>query len=258
MKRDGAEMRGMKIEVVLGIAIVALLGVGVWQQQQVIDELAALRTSGGVRTASGGNVPAVQAPKAPSALAPVSLDFDIKNAAIRGQSMGDVVFLEFSDFQCPFCKRYIDEVYPRLAADYVDTGKIRYAFRHFPLESLHPNAMNSALAASCAQREGKFWQMHDRLFGKQQALDLPALLTYGAAVGANDGTYRACLTSKATLPQVQADGDVALRSELTGTPGFFVGRVGADGKLHATRRVIGAQAYSVFQSAIDDVLASKK
>ena len=256
MSRNGVEMRGMKIELVLGVVIVAMLGIGLWQQQQVIGALVALRTSGGARAAAG-NAPVINSPKAPSPLATVSLDFDLKGAAIRGQSTGDVVFLEFSDFQCPFCKRYIDEVYPRIAADYIDSGKIRYAFRHFPLESLHPNAMNSALAASCAQRDGKFWQMHDRLFSNQQALDLPALLTYGAAVGANDARYRACVTGKATLSQVQADGDVALRSELTGTPGFFVGHVGADGKLHAVRRVIGSQPYTVFQSAIDDVLAKK-
>lgn len=252
-------MRSMRIEVVLGVAIVAMLGIGLWQQQQVIGELQSLRAgSGGARpAAAGNNAPVIQAPKQPGALATVSLDFDIKGAAIRGQSSTDVVFLEFSDFQCPFCKRYIDDVYKRISADYVDTGKIRYAFRHFPLESLHPNAINAALAASCAQRDSKFWPMHDRLFSNQQALDLPSLLTYGAAVGANDAAYRACVTSRETMAQVQADGDVALRSELTGTPGFFVGRVAADGKLHALRRVIGSQAYSVFQTAIDDVLAKR-
>ena len=249
-------MRGMRIDVVIGTVIVLLLGVGVWQQQQVIGELAAMRASGGARTPPTAVAAPAQQPK-PSALSTVSLDFDIKSAAIRGQSTGDVVFLEFSDFQCPFCKRYIDEVYPRIAADYVDTGKIRYVFRHFPLESLHPNAKNAALAASCAQRDGKFWQMHDRLFSNQQALELPALLTYGAIVGANDSKYRACLSGQATQAQVQDDSDVALRAQLTGTPGFFVGRMGADGKLHAVRRVIGAQPFSVFQAAIDEVLAGK-
>lgn len=251
-------MRGMKAEVVLGLVVVAMLGIGLWQQQQMIRELAALHAAGGGRAAPPvGTGAIVQAPNTQPDLATVSLDFDIKDAAIRGQSAADVVFLEFSDFQCPFCKRYSDKVYPRIVADYVDTGKIRYAFRHFPLESLHPNAMNAALAASCAHREGKFWQMHDRLFSNQQALDLPSLLTYGAAVGANDARYRDCVTSRATQSQVQADADVALRSELTGTPGFFVGRVTADGKLHAVRRVIGSQAYSLFQGAIDDVLAKR-
>ena len=244
-------MRESSVQTVFGGLIIAGLCIGLWQQQQIIALL------GRAPSAPQAAVAPAAAPKAPPAIATVSLDVAVAGFPSRGSSAAQVVVLEFSDFQCPFCGRYVRDTYPRLSTDYVDAGKVRYVFRHFPLESIHPNAKNAALAAGCAGNQGKFWEMHDRLFANQQALDLPALLTYGGALGMNDGKYRACVTGQETARALDADKADALRAEFTGTPAFLIGRISADGRLHAVRRLLGSQPYSVFQSAIDDVLAGK-
>jgi len=247
-------MRAWKIETVFGAVITVGLLFGLWQQQQIITLLS--RTGGASGTPQAAAAPAA-APKAPPAIATVSLDVAVAGFPSRGSSAAQVVVLEFSDFQCPFCGRYVRDTYPRLANDYVDSGKVRYVFRHFPLENIHPNAKNAALAAGCAGNQGKFWEMHDRLFANQQALDLPSLLTYGGALGLNDGKYRTCVTGQETARALDADKADALRAEFTGTPAFLIGRMSGDGKLHAVRRMLGAQPYSVFQSALEEVLAGK-
>ena len=236
--------------------LVAGLGLGLWQQQRILTRLDKMAVAGPVPKAPAAGSTA-QPPRAPSAVSTVNLDFSIDGAPTRGAAGASVVFLEFSDFQCPFCGRYVQDVYPRISAAYVDTGKVRYVFRHMPLESIHPNAMNAAVAASCADAQGKFWPMHDRLFANQGALALSSLLTYGAPLGLDDGRYKACLKAQEPLPRIRADHADGLRGELTGTPGFFVGRSGPDGRLHAVRRIIGAQPFSVFQMALDDVLAGR-
>ncbi len=247
-------MRESRLQTVFGGLIVAGLCFGLWQQQQVIEELSLLRTGGAPRPAAAANAPAA---KAPPAVATVSLDLALTGSPVRGRADASVVLLEFSDFQCPFCGRYVRDTYPRVAADYIDTGKIRYVFRNLPLESLHPNAMNAAIAAGCSAAQGKFWEMHDRLFANQTELALPALLSYGSGLGMDEARYRKCLNGQESVAAVQADRADALKAELTGTPAFFVGRVGPDGRLHAVRRLVGAVPYSLFQSAIDEVLAGK-
>lgn len=165
--------------------------------------------------------------------------------------------LEFSDFQCPFCGRYVRDTYPKISSDYVDSGKVKYAFKHYPIESIHPLAKNAALAAVCSDAQGKFWEMHDRLFADQSAIDLPTLLTLARPIGLNDTKYRSCLTGQEGNSTLATDKADSLKAEFSGTPAFLIGRVGADGVLHATRRVVGAQPFSVFQRALDEVIAGR-
>jgi protein-disulfide isomerase len=85
---------------------------------------------------------------------------------VQGASSAPVTIVEYSDFQCPYCARYSTETYPEIKAQYIDTGKVRYMFRHFPL-SFHSEAELAAQAAECAGEQGKFWEMHDTLFANQ-------------------------------------------------------------------------------------------
>ena len=251
-------MRAWKVETLLGSLIIALLLGGLWQQRQILNQLVILAGRGGAAVPQGAAAaPALAPAKAPPAASVVSLDFALGGAPSKGRSQVEVAMLEFSDFQCPFCSRYVRDTFPRVFADYVDTGKIRYVFRNFPLESIHPNAKNAALAATCSALQGRFWEMHDRLFLNQGALDLPSLLGYGAGLGIDENKYRTCLQGQATGALVQTDKEMALKAELTGTPAFFIGRVGSDGVLHATRKISGAFPYSVFQTAIEDILAGR-
>jgi len=195
-----------------------------------------------------------QGPPAPPQLpsAPIS----IAGAATRGNPAAKLVIVEFSDFQCPYCGRYSRETYTQLERDYVDTSKVRYVFRHFPLERLHPNAFKAAEAGECALQQGKFWEMHTRLFANQLALADTDLLNHARAVGLDAGTFQACVLSGPVSARVRQDLDEGARAGVTGTPTMFLGTLQKDGQVYVLRKVVGAVAYPSLKSTIDALLVS--
>lgn len=236
------------------VVVLAGFGVVLWRQQQLIDKLSA--PGAGVQTAipSANNI---EMPKPTPALSNVDFRVPIGGAPSRGSNATDVVFIEYSDFQCPYCARYVRDVLPRLQQEYIDTGKARYVFKQFPLEGIHPNAMGAAVVSSCAVAPGKFWELHDAFFENQNALDPPSLMGTAARLGLSDPAFKACVEQQSPLALINNSRQEAVAAGFTGTPGFLVGRVGGDGVVHATRRLYGANPYSLFQSALNDVLAEK-
>ncbi|MDP2638073.1 MAG: thioredoxin domain-containing protein, partial [Candidatus Levybacteria bacterium] len=83
-----------------------------------------------------------------------------------GEKNAKVTIIEFADLECPFCKRYFTDAFPQIKKDYIDTGKAAYYYRHFPLD-FHPLAKPFAQASECANEQGKFWEMHDKIFQEQ-------------------------------------------------------------------------------------------
>ena len=108
---------------------------------------------------------------------------DLTDAPSRGNQAAQVTLVEFSDYQCPFCGQFTREALPQVLAEYVNSGKIRYVFRDFPLEGLHPDATKAAEAAHCAGEQNKYWSMHDRLFENQEKLGIPDLRAYASDLG---------------------------------------------------------------------------
>jgi protein-disulfide isomerase len=246
---------------VLLVVVVVAGGMIVWRQQRVIDEWPRGRTVPASATTPAG------APAAPvetidlgtptPPLSSVENDVSFAGAPVRGRADARVVFVEYSDFQCPFCGRFQRETYPRLVRDYVDTGKVRYVFQQLPLESLHPNAMGAAIFATCSAAQGQFWPVHDRLFANQTALGAPLLMAYADGLGMDMAALARCVASDAPKAAINASRTDAIAAGFMGTPGFLVGTETPAGVLHAVRRVYGAAPYSLFQSAIEDVLAGK-
>ncbi|PYR49461.1 MAG: hypothetical protein DMF95_12325 [Acidobacteria bacterium] len=117
-------------------------------------------------------------PSGPVANAIVSL----RDVMIKGNVTARVALVEFSDYECPFCGRYATQSFPEVEREYIDTGKIQYAFIDFPLESIHPQAVKAAEAALCAGDQGIYWDMHDRLMRNQNARSPSALPTQAAAM----------------------------------------------------------------------------
>jgi len=101
---------------------------------------------------------------------------------IMGKKDAPVTMIEFSDYQCPFCRRFFETTLPTLKAEYVETGKVRYVFRDFPLDQIHPHARKAAEAAHCAGDQGKYWEMHDLLFQNPQALRVESLKTHARSL----------------------------------------------------------------------------
>lgn len=146
---------------------------------------------------------------------------------------------------------------PQLEKEYIDTGKMKYVFMDFPLP-IHAQAMKASEAAWCAGDQGKFWEMHDRLFANQNALAPEALLKHAEALGLDAAQFRQCLDSGKQATQIKAAMAEGQKAGTTGTPAFLLGFVEADGKVRATKKISGAVPYATFKATIDEMLSSKK
>ena len=182
-----------------------------------------------------------QAAAAPTAAAsPVTLNVD--GRPFRGSEGAPVTIVEFSDFQCTFCKSYVDQTLPLVLSTY--GSRVRYVFWNFPISQLHPQAAKAAEAAMCAGDQGKFWEYHDLLFQNQGALDASSLKSYARNLGMDGGAFDSCLNSGKYTAAVQKDFDEGRADGVTGTPTFFVNG----------RKLVGAQPFAAFQRVIEDEL----
>ena len=176
-------------------------------------------------------------------------------AAAMGAKTAPVVVMEFSDFHCPFCRRHATTVLPRLKRDYVDTGKVRYVFRHFPLDT-HPDAPAAGAAAACAGRQGKFWEMHDRFFEPAGRVSPADLDSHALVLGLDLARFRPCLEREG---REDVRRDTALGQELgiSGTPAFIFGTTQSGDSMAPVSSISGADTYEAFAKAIDALLTVK-
>jgi protein-disulfide isomerase len=177
-------------------------------------------------------------------------------AATNALRDSDVVVVEFSDFECPYCGRYASDTFGEIRQKLVTTGAVAYVFRHFPLVPLHKRAAQAAAAAECARAAGRFWEMHDVLFAHQRALEATDVAGYAKDIGLNPDEFRSCLTTKPEA--VFADMAEGRRLRVNSTPTFFIGRLDATDrtKVNIMRRIRGSRPYTVFAAAIDDLKRS--
>lgn len=180
----------------------------------------------------------------------VSLD----GAALRGSRQAPLAVIVYSDFQCPFCAHFADTAFRELDRDYIAEGKVVFAFRHLALSD-HNQAFDAASAATCAGRQGKFWEMHDRLFANVKTFATAPWRTFAADLGLNGAQFDACL-EKEGPEAVRADLALADALEISGTPSFLIGRLGRDGRVRVTNRMAGALPIVSFRKVIDPLLAN--
>lgn len=178
-------------------------------------------------------------------------------ATLKGSSSAPVVLIEFSDYVCPFCKRSETEVLPKLAEEYIESGRVQLAFKQHPLEKLHPGATKAAEAALCAGREGKFWQMHAALFSDQKQVDHASLTARATALALDEQSFEACLDGQLAA-QVQSDVREAEGLGLSVTPAFLIGRREASGLVKVVTVLTGAQPVQKFKEAFDRALGSSE
>ena len=140
-----------------------------------------------------------------------------------GPDHAPVTVVEYGDFECPNCKQAAPAV-KLLLERYAE--RVHFAYRHFPLEDVHPHALLAAQAAECAGGQGKFWQMHDLLFAHQDQLKAKSLHTYAEQLGLDMARFKAELDDQVYLQRVREHIASGLKSGVRGTPGIFVnGRI---------------------------------
>ena len=167
------------------------------------------------------------------ALAPPRVDVGADDDPFMGPQDAPVTLVEFSDFQCPYCRR-VQSVLKRLMTAY--HGQLKLVFRDFPLRQIHPEAQKAAEAAQCANDQGQFWQYHDRLFAATE-LGVEHLKQYAVELGLDAEGFNACLDSEKYRQEVQDDIDDARAVGVNATPSFFVNGLPINGAVPFERFV---------------------
>jgi protein-disulfide isomerase len=170
---------------------------------------------------------------------------------IMGNKNAKVTIVEFSDYQCSFCRRFWSDTLPPIKKEYIDTGKVKFVYRDFPL-NFHPSAQASAEAAECAADQGKFWEMHDKLFAEQAKkgtgtiqYTVNDIKSWAVQIGLNSTTFNSCLDSGKYKSEVDKDAADGAKIGINGTPGFIIG----------SQTISGAYPFSEFKRVIDSELA---
>tara|TARA_Y100000310_G_scaffold77162_1_gene73717 strand:+ start:3620 stop:4333 length:714 start_codon:yes stop_codon:yes gene_type:complete len=178
----------------------------------------------------------------------------VDDDAVLGDADAPITIIEFSDLECPYCKRHHDETFPLIKSQYIDTGKIKYVFRDFTPTlvnpSYHPNAINAAMAVECVGEQGDeaYWKMLDKVFSNQGSNSLDNLKSLASGLGYDIDN---CLDSKKYESEVQKDFVDGQSAGIEGTPGFVIMKTGDDeGTL-----ISGAYPFSTFQEVIETKLA---
>lgn len=211
------------------------------------------------KTPAAATDTAVQAPEtAPTdSKATTSLDDD---PVLGDKKKAAVAIVEFSDYECPFCKRFHEETFDKLVKDYVDTGKAVLAFRDFPLSFHEPNASLEAGVANCVRKEKgdtAYFAFSQAVYAGTQAngKGLPAgkLDELIRKAGANPATVNACAASDAVKQEIAKDIEAGGKAGISGTPSFIVGTLNADGTVTG-ERIVGAVPIDSFKTAIEKYL----
>jgi len=174
------------------------------------------------------------------------------NEYALGAASAPVTLLEFTDYQCPFCRRFQAESWPQIKKDYVDTGKVRFIVRDLPL-SFHSNARPAAEAVHCAGEQGHFWPMHTGLLAKDADLSPQGLEARASSLGVDLPRFRKCIAANKYESAIAANSAQADVLGIRGTPAFVVGAA-AHGKLDGVL-LEGALPYDTFRMILEALLA---
>ncbi len=171
-------------------------------------------------------------------------DIPVDDDYVYGNVDAPITIVEFSDFECPYCQRWYDQVWKRLREEYPD--QVRLVYRDFPLPG-HPNSTPSAEAANCAGEQGEYYAFHDLLFNGEMGLSVDAFLNYAGDLNLNLDEFKKCLEERRYQAEVEADYAWASEFGVSSTPTFFINGI----------PLVGAQPFEVFKQVIDLELAGK-
>jgi protein-disulfide isomerase len=179
---------------------------------------------------------------------PVRAKLDLSGFQMLGSKNAPVTLVEFTDYQCPYCKQFHVAVFGELKKNYIDTGKVRFYSRDLPLDSIHPNASRAAQAGRCASDQGQFWKMRDLMGANSDKLDLESLVAEAGSLQMDTKAFRGCVESQKYKEAVQTDVQEALKIGAQATPTFVLGKStpqGVDGEL-----IEGTRPYAEFVKEI--------
>jgi protein-disulfide isomerase len=191
----------------------------------------------------------------PTAGGAIDITLDLAGAPSKGSDKARITLVEYTDYQCPYCGRHLQNTMPQIQKNFVDTGKVRYVLRDFPL-GFHALAAKAHESAHCAGEQGKYWEMHQALFNNQKALQPEKLPVYAESAGVPDmAAFDACLEAGRFAALGKQGLVEGAKAGVQGTPSFVLGVTNSDGTVHGTKFIRGAVSYAVFEAAIEELLA---
>ena len=173
---------------------------------------------------------------------------------LMGSDKAQYAIVEFMDYQCPYCIRYAKQSLPTIKQRYVDTGKLKYGIRDFPL-GFHSKAEGAAVAANCAAKESKYWAMHDELVTNSRSLGDALYTSLATKLNLDLDSYSACLNNPEMKKAVNADFAYGTQSGVRGTPNFYIGKIEGASIVDVVQ-LSGAQSVEAFDRAIQQVMAA--
>lgn len=248
-----------QVVLVLTLMVVSFIAGSWWTKNQYLQKV---KTLGIANTAVAANNPSGSAGQVPQAVPTEDLTpkkVSIDDDPVLGDKSAKVTMIDFTDYECPFCKRYFDDTFSQIKKEYIDTGKVKYVVRDLPL-SFHQNAHKEAQAAQCAREQGgdeAYFKYHDEIFKRTTSngtgLALDKLSVIAIDLGLDGTTLQSCLDADKYKAEVDKDLADAATVGASGTPTFFIGNSTADGVITGTK-IVGAQPYSAFQAELDKQL----
>lgn len=200
-----------------------------------------------------GQAEAAKPPSEP----PLPMAMTVTGSPYLGHDDAPVVLIEFTDYQCPFCRRHFEQTHPRLITEFVDTGKLKIVLKEFPLQKLHPLAPRAAMAAQCAGDQQQYWPMHDLLFQNQTGVSMADLEAYATSLKLDTPRFLTCMEQGRPAPQIRADFELGVSAGVRGTPFFYIGPLDetTPDVVTVERYLHGAHPYETFQQVIEGFLA---
>ncbi len=171
-----------------------------------------------------------------------------------GSKDAPLAIVEFTDYECPFCRQFQSTTFAEIRKEYVDTGKVRFVVRDFPLSN-HPHAFPAAEAAHCADDQGMFWPMHDALFSDPGQLVQKRLIDHAEALKLDVEVFRSCLQTGKHKLDIQNEMQIGSSLQIQGTPSFLIGKIA--GEEVAGTIIMGALPFSTFEAKLKEAEAMR-
>jgi protein-disulfide isomerase len=251
-KTDGKEKAGAVSKTVKADAVTINMPEGMTHDQAdaILSELRSIHQLLQTQAAKAAAVPALS--PSPAATPAVALNDKVHLKMTLGwHSMGrddaPVTIVEFTDYQCPFCRKYHSEIFAQLKKNYIDTGKVRFVSLDLPLD-FHPNAQRAAEAAWCAGEQNKYWELRDTMITNSSDLSKDAIAKYAQTDGLNLASFQSCADAEKYKAQIQQSIADAGTIGISGTPSFVIGKTAPDAI--DGDRVVGALPMATFENEI--------
>jgi protein-disulfide isomerase len=219
------------------------------QGEAILDELRQIRLL--LQKQQAQPAPTGQPGVAANPANPTPLRAVVSNLPSLGQATAPLTMVLYTDYECPFCRRFEKETLPQLRQQYIDNGKLKLVIKDLPL-SMHANAQKAAEANHCAAEQGRYWPYRQRLTALGEPLAVPRLAALAEEVGLDRARFEECLRVGLFAPAVAHSVNEAGRLGIDGTPTFILGRE-HDGYVEG-QRIVGALPLATFAQKIDALL----